>query len=177
MSRNFTIVPQEITQSPEWAIANAAQSNRIDIIEKWLDGGADVNKVVDVLDKQTILHRAAIMAQSKVIELALKRGADPNMKAKNGYTALHYACIMYLSMLKDSNRSTLVEMMMLNPNAVADMDAKKSIDLLIAAGADVNAINDKGQKPFDLGPTYLPSFQDTMSGGGGATKAAGRSPE
>lgn len=172
MSYKFTFMPQEIARTQEFMIAHATRGSQIEKIEKWLDDGADVNQVFDVRIGQTILHMAAMFAQTNLIELAINRGADPHIKSCEGYTALHYACIMYLTMLKDSNQQMLAEKMLSKSDVVANMDAKKSIDMLIAAGADVNAVNDAGQTPFDLGPTYLPSFQDTMTGGGLATKGA-----
>ena len=37
-----------------------------------------------------------------------------------------------------------------------------SVQLLVAAGADINAINNKGQKPFDLVPTYWDTCDGTF---------------
>ena len=80
---------------PDWWIdgtmlAAAAKGDRSDTVLALLERGADLNKKVEGFD-YTPLHVAAQDGHSKVIQLLLTHGADPNLKGFDGWTPLHLA--------------------------------------------------------------------------------------
>jgi len=93
----------------------ASEKGHTDVVALLLDKGANVNCVNRV--RQTPLHLAAWRGNSKTVNYLLSYGADTNVKDKRGHTPLH---------VEDIDRR-------------AGSDYTKRVELLIAAGADVNA--------------------------------------
>lgn len=67
----------------------AAGLGHIDIVRAYLDYGIDVNSTG--VKQRTALMAAAAFNQKAVAELLLARGANPKLKDKDGYDALHVA--------------------------------------------------------------------------------------
>jgi ankyrin repeat protein len=87
----------------------------------------------------TPLMRAAKNGDSAAIRLLLEHGADPNARAKNGTTALMFAAgIGYGTGTFANDYATPAELL-------------ESVNVLVASGADVNAISEAGQTPLHFG--------------------------
>ncbi|HUV64343.1 MAG TPA: ankyrin repeat domain-containing protein [Sedimentisphaerales bacterium] len=92
----------------------AVQSGNEDIVEFFLLNGADVN-VRNGWQEETPLHLAAALKDaSKMIELLIDKGADPNAKNWKGDTPLQYA---------------------------AHYDHKKIVELLLQKGGDITNLH------------------------------------
>lgn len=63
---------------------------RIEIMEYLLDLKSDINKQDEL--GQTALHIAVKNNDFDVINMLIKRGADANIKNRNGLTPLQYMC-------------------------------------------------------------------------------------
>ncbi|MCW3099338.1 MAG: ankyrin repeat protein [Chthonomonadaceae bacterium] len=92
----------------------------------------------------TALMWAACDHDVKAIKLLLSAGGDVNHKDKSGYSALTYA----VANGNSSSRARAIK----NGSSVAfsARECKETIDLLLAAGADVNASDQQGCSPFLL---------------------------
>ncbi len=87
----------------------------------------------------TPLMRAAKNGDSATIRLLLEHGADPNLRAKNGTTALMFASgLGYGTGTFANDYATPAELL-------------EAVKVLVAAGADVNAISEAGQTPLHFG--------------------------
>lgn len=149
-------------------IVEAAQSNSVSQVRKFLDSGADVNSI-DEYD-QTPLSMAVYKENTSMIKLLLVHGADAYKVDKGGsspmYGAITHACLCG----KESSVRALIE------NG-ADVNGKDPITgfiplhemvviwgyrhrpkelflFLISKGADVNARDKKGIRPlgYAVGP-------------------------
>ncbi|KAL7286517.1 hypothetical protein TKK_0019253 [Trichogramma kaykai] len=72
------------------ALHYAARNRHVNICRELLDRGANVNATTRS-GKATALQRAATQGCNNVIELLLKRNANPDMQDSDGFTALHRA--------------------------------------------------------------------------------------
>ncbi len=96
---------------------------------------------------ETALHRAAMQGETAVASLLIARGADVNAKTKTGETPLHWAVRGHggfhwsMPFGEDANREKKV-----NSAAV--------VQLLLGAGASVDARDDKGWTPLHWAATY-----------------------
>ena len=68
----------------------AAMQNETGNVTRFLDGGVDVN-CRDPLTSETALMKAAFNGSVEAVRILLDRGADANIRADNGRTALDYA--------------------------------------------------------------------------------------
>lgn len=93
----------------------AAQKGHTDIVELLLNKGANVNAANRV--RKTPLHLAAWDICPETVEYLLKKGADVNVRDNRGYTPLHVENIF----IEDKH------------------NYKRVVEILIGAGADVNA--------------------------------------
>lgn len=87
----------------------------------------------------TPLMRAAKNGDSDAIRLLLKYGADPNARQKNQTTALMFAAGL--------GRGTGA----FTKDYATEAELLDSVQVLVAAGADVNAVNDTGETPLHYG--------------------------
>ena len=74
---------------------HAASKGDVELVEKLLDGGEDINGEFDENDYLKgirPLHAAAYFNQIETVQLLLERGAVPNATDAYGQTALHMAC-------------------------------------------------------------------------------------
>jgi len=94
-----------------------------DLANALLDRGAGVNSRSTNSMKNTPLHAAAAGGQTAVVELLLKRDADPNATQEGGWTALHSA---------------------------AQAGHREMVETLVAHGANLNARAANEQAPLDL---------------------------
>jgi L-ascorbate metabolism protein UlaG (beta-lactamase superfamily) len=68
----------------------AFEGEHLDIIALFLDRGIPINAPINDLGR-TLLHKAAIMGKAKVVNLLIAKGADINVKDKQGKTPLDLA--------------------------------------------------------------------------------------
>jgi ankyrin repeat protein len=89
----------------------------------------------------TPMMRAAKNGDTAAIRLLLEHGADPNLRQKNGTTALMFASgLGYGTGTFANDYATTAELL-------------ESVKVLVAAGADINAVSDAGQTPLHFGAT------------------------
>jgi ankyrin repeat protein len=111
----------------------AAHRNAVDLCERLIQLGADVNDSATHWWR-TPLAWAADAASAEAAQLLLQRGADVNQDAVAGTTALHAVA------MGGSSRGRR------HPDAY-----RRTAEVLLAHGADVNrrATGDRGQTPLD----------------------------
>ena len=104
----------------------AAMYNNLGIIQNLLRHGAKID-AADA-EGQTALHRAAWYGRSAAVKLLLKEGARPNAEDVYGYSSLHF-------------KFTPQEVNVLNGSSLGKIpsDFREVAELLISAGADINA--------------------------------------
>ncbi|HEX5228693.1 MAG TPA: ankyrin repeat domain-containing protein [Bryobacteraceae bacterium] len=125
----------------------------VDLMKTLLDHGANPNAALKTPTLQrahtpgepslnegsTPLMRAAKNGDSDAIRLLLKYGADPNARQKNQTTALMFAAGL--------GRGTGA----FTKDYATEAELLESVQVLVAAGADVNAVNDTGETPLHYG--------------------------
>jgi uncharacterized protein len=127
----------------------------IDLMKVLLQHGADPNAALRTPALQrahtpgegtlnvgaTPLMRAAKNGDSAAIRLLLEHGADPNTAQKNHTTALMLAAGL--------GRGTGA----FTTDFATEADLLDAVKVLVAAGADVNAVSDAGETPLHFGAT------------------------
>jgi ankyrin repeat protein len=78
--------------------------------------------------------------QLEIYRLLLSAGANPNLKANNGYTALTFAIPTYRNLLNANNPASWIQL--------ADVQSPKMVKELMTAGADPNIPNNDGVTPL-----------------------------
>lgn len=115
-------------QANIWA---AASKGELDKVAQALAAGADIN---GPKKGELPLHLAVLAGQTDVVELLLERGADVHSRDNTDFTALH-SCIASAGIKTPKIRAKLLE-------------------ILIAAGADVNAASCTAGKPLPMARNY-----------------------
>ena len=131
------------------------------IVEKLLDGGADVNITEGgrqrISQSQTVLHKAAFegVGGADFVRMLTARGADVNRQDKDGYTPLMSACVF--------QRGKDVVAALLDAGAKLDLQSKNgetalffaagkndldAVKLLLEKGANPNIPDKKGNTPL-----------------------------
>jgi ankyrin repeat protein len=155
-----------------YALLMAAKEGDIEAVKKYLDDGAEINvmarasgqKIEGWWGEFNSLHTATQSNNDELVKLLIARGADVNVLANRGSTALSYAVSngnverrppLHAAVKAPKNREELVELLILkgaNVNqlslpkygdtalhdAVQRIDNIEVIRLLLAKGADVN---------------------------------------
>jgi len=131
----------------------AAEHGNLPAIRAILQSGVDVNRTHGIW-KRTGLHVAARYDQVDAVKLLLEAGADPNIQIE-GYTALNW----HLASARHEQNPLLVRALIQAGTDVKIPSNRLSTPLhftdcaacammLIDAGADINAVNKKGQSPL-----------------------------
>lgn len=76
----------------EFPFIQAAKSGKRELVEAYLNDGADINQVDN--NKRTALMWAALNSKLSIVDLLLKNGANPNLTDKQNRTALMMASTM-----------------------------------------------------------------------------------
>lgn len=149
----------------------AAWHGHIDVVRLLLDRGADVN--LQTAGDQTALHQAAERGHTDVVALLLDRSADPNLQTTSGETPLFRA-------LRSGKLDTAAVLIRLGADVnhrsrdastplhigVLDYswnDPERAVELLLDAGADPSAEDERGETPIDLAMRAgLPRVAETL---------------
>jgi uncharacterized protein len=132
----------------------AARARDMMAITAFLDGGINPNAQSES-DGRTALISAAARGDLEVVNLLIARGADVNVKDKQGYTALSHA----IEARYDEVALVLLNQPKLDPNArglngVTVLSSyswrghKDAVQRLLDLGADVNAQDNDGDAPL-----------------------------
>lgn len=79
------LVPTSSGQA--WDLVTATDYEIVPVVEKLLDGGADIN----MTSQRTALHAAAANGNLEIVELLIERGADVNLQDIHGRVAMYVA--------------------------------------------------------------------------------------
>ena len=105
------------------ALGLACYFGHLDVAEYLVKAGAPVNSPSRNEPKAAPIQSAAAAGHSKIAEMLLKHGADPNIREQGGYTPLH---------------------------AAAQNGDEVMIRTLLYSGADLVLKSDDGETPLDL---------------------------
>ena len=124
----------------------AVQKDTAAISDLLLSRGADIEAKDE--DGTTPLHIAAFNASVAPLALLLRRDASVNARDNNGDTPLHFAAI--------NGRTTLAELEGAEENLVRaiKLEGAAVAELLIDAGAALDATNSDGQTPLYLAASF-----------------------
>jgi len=131
-------------KAPDVSIHEASEEGNIEAIKQHLAAGTDVN-AKESFFQMTPLHRACLFGRKEVVKMLVANGADVNAKDDDMMTALSYATtgedkeIVELLLDKGANLKDEVGPPLL------EVSNKGIFKLLIAAGVDVNAKDDRGE--------------------------------
>jgi ankyrin repeat protein len=134
-----------------WAISGFDSESSEIVAGKLLDSGADVNPVTPpgkpsplmwAVMNAYIMEWEAGEDRTEAIKLMLDAGADPNSKA-HGNTPLHLVASAEREILGGGVNDTL-------PSGYLSRISPRIAEMLIDAGADKNAKNDKDKTPLDV---------------------------
>ena len=145
-------------------LTNALISNDTDFIQRYLDAGGDVNKPIryqhyDVVEAP-MLDIAIRNGHTNLVDLLLRKGADPNQKDLHGETPLLWVLGRTVLSVPPETRATILKMLLhakADPNlgdgppllwtplCAAAMYGKHDMaKILLASGASVNETNGYG---------------------------------
>ena len=119
------------------AFMHAAKRGDEKQVKIFLDKGADID--YQDLCGNTSLHLAALFDCVEVVSLLLMQQAKIDIQNEEGNTALHSVCAPFKG--KSYNYGDVAK-------------TKEIITLLIAKGADVGALNDENQTPYDCAVAF-----------------------
>lgn len=128
----------------EHKILSAIRESDFGLLESHLREGAPVN--IQTSDGTTPLMLASLFGSADMVRLLLEHGADPNVSAKSGATALLFAVgdLKKVQLLLDRGASVNVRSSLGNTPLIAAAaypDNLKVIQLLLEKGADPQAKN------------------------------------
>ena len=122
----------------------AVTKSNVDLVSLLLDQDVNVNSVT--IDGRTPLHIAADKGDETIIQQLLAQNADPSLKDAPGNTSLHLAV-----RLKQETRPEIVKAVAryTNPSPASyHVVSTQTVKAIIEHGADVNAMNNRGQTPL-----------------------------
>jgi Protein kinase domain/Ankyrin repeats (3 copies) len=114
-------------------IYHAVTNNKVDIVKLLIDRGADIHSRYQY-GEHTVLHIAVLYQDGEITKLLLDNKANPNVRDAYDYTPLH------TSILREKTPYLFVESFRGFNDIKNKVAASKSINYLLAYGADINAI-------------------------------------
>lgn len=131
-----------------WDLATHMRIATPELISYLLDYGLPITRPASrYADWPDPLGAAAIRANVDVVRLLLKRGADPNSHdPRDRWTPLHWAVQGAGHIRRDLEWAY--------PSGKPRSQRRRAIQLILKAGSDVNAKNDKGETPLMLAAFY-----------------------
>jgi len=133
------IAAMRVGPHPEaWA---AVQSGDANAVRETLASGVDANEADP--QGESLLMRAAAGGSTEVVNVLLAAGAEVNHQSFEGNSALHLAV------------DTAVQFAEYGPEATENR-ALRTIEALVAAGADTGLRNARGKSPLDWAHEYGP---------------------
>ena len=139
-------------QSPLYLAAEVEdEAISLDAVKFLVSKGANVNFIDSSCEP--LISRQAEMGRYEAVDLLLSKGARVNVKPEDGQTSLYTALNFgYTKRFLDVYDPRSGEYSLnLYPRNLKNSDAyRKTIDILLAAGADVNLKNDRGMSPLHL---------------------------
>ena len=124
--------PKVVANGGEYLCA-ATKYKRLDLIEKLISQGADIN--AQDANRETALYLAVSAKDMQICRKLIELGADPNAKGRQGITPLFAVFSRFLNHMGYFNGSDREQ---------AEVDAFAVFQLLLESGADPHAKTDKG---------------------------------
>jgi len=151
----------QIEQLYNKAVYYSAKNNWPNILSKVIEKRVDVNALTE---GQTPLYLACKRGKTEIVRLLLRHGADPNIATVGPHPhtwypiqaacrGLHYDAVKLLLEynadvnVRDRTDHTALHCALSVPNVDADK-IRDLVQLLLDAGADVNAASEEGVTPF-----------------------------
>jgi len=155
----FEFTPLHYAAS-QYGTSDSLTAEQQAVLDAILGGMSDLN--VRDKEERTPLHACAYAGGTAVVQALLERGIDVNVADRSGETALHMAarklnpdvCRMLLENGADPNAQdtygdTPMHEALLTGAREHPVEAREIVDVLLAAGADINRRNSKGSGPLN----------------------------
>ncbi|KAI8496292.1 hypothetical protein Bbelb_261330 [Branchiostoma belcheri] len=128
----------------------ASLTDAADAFKLLLSHGADVN--VKNVEGVTPLHSASAYGSYNYVVWLLERGARVNVQDNLGFTPLHYGVKNWaiVEKLLRKDKKTIQGRTPLHHAAHPCIDSAETVELLLLAGANSDAVDERGKKPIDL---------------------------
>jgi ankyrin repeat protein len=153
-------VPGDVVWDLSGQLHKAAEYGWADEVRALLKANPDLVSSIDI-ETNTPLHLAVESGHENIVELLLANTADINAKNKSGQTPLDLAV--------EWGQTNIAKVLLAHGANIGDAlvcalqtarPHKNMVELLLAAGADVNARDDKGNTPLDV--TWEPDIAELL---------------
>lgn len=129
---SFLVVVKFLQESSFGLLQKAAWKGDLSLVKWSIEIGTSVDQPCD-FNRWTALHAAAHKGRVEIAEFLLKKGANVNVKDKDGYTPLHNTADSFLKGF---------------PRKRTEVDRNRIAALLLTYGANVNATTNIGDTPL-----------------------------
>jgi len=130
---------------------DAARTGNVDQVKQLLATGSDVNS--RDRERETPLIEAALADQPAAVAALIEAGADLEARNDRGFTALHASA--YVGLLDHGAAVDARSLHAIRPlHVAAEQNQAAMAELLIARGADVEAVQGDGYTPLSRATFY-----------------------
>ena len=165
-------------RSVQTKLALAAADGVLEPVAKLLDADVDVNAPLPGLSC-VALHFAAVKGHAPMVDLLLKRGADPNVRDGDNSTPLHDCCaggyrdIAYYLLDRGADVNAQDDDGDTPLHQACNGDHGEVVALLLQRGANTTIKNGANRLPITMSrnPQVLAAFQQAMAVGAAAAAA------
>lgn len=148
---------------PAAKILWAAEKNALELVKQLLDADPSLVHVTDS-DRYTPLHRACYANNADVARILISHGASLSARTVDDWEPLHCACKWgsvecALALLQSGANTNSVSLGGLTPVhlAAANPSGRQILELLLwNPYTNVNAVNEAGDKPYDIARRHTP---------------------